>query len=112
LQDCYLQSLLFSLTCLKLNTNMLLVELFNNLAEKQIWGRKGKALVRKFRCSGGKRHGRIVSKAQQCFAPPNIQAKMKMRITRKKLGQRMMRKAKRTKRTNPASRALKTLNRR
>ena len=47
---------------------MLLVELFNNLAEKQIWGRKGKALVRKFRCSGGKRHGRIVSKAKHATA--------------------------------------------
>ena len=91
---------------------MLLVELFNNLTEKQIWGRKGKTLVRKYRCSGGKRHGRIVSKPQQCFAAPNVQAKMRMRITRKKLGARMMRKAKRTKRINPASRALKTLNRR
>ena len=91
---------------------MLLVELFNNLAEKQIWGRKGKALVRKFRCSGGKRHGRIVSKAQQCFAPPNIQAKMKMRITRKKLGQRMMRKAKRTKRVNAASKRVQAMNKR
>ncbi len=112
MQDCYLQSLLFSLICPKLNTNMLLVELFTDIAEKQIWGRKGKSLVRKFRCVGGKRHGRIVAKAQQCFAPPNIKAKMKMRITRKKLGARMMRKAKRTKRTNPASRALRTMNRR
>ena len=90
---------------------MLLVELFDNLDEKQIWGRKGKTLVRKYRCVGGKRHGRIVSKPQQCFAAPDVKAKMRMRITRKKLGQRMMRKAKRTKRTNPASRALRTLNR-
>lgn len=90
---------------------MLLVELFDNLTEKQIWGRKGTKLVRKYRCVGGKRHGRIVAEPQQCFAPPNVQAKMRMRVTRKKLGQRMMRKAKRTKRTNPASRALKHLNR-
>ena len=90
---------------------MLLVELFDNLNEKQIWGRKGKTLVRKYRCTGGKRHGRIVAKPQQCFASPDIKAKLRMRITRKKLGQRMMRKAKRTKRTNPASRALRTLNR-
>ena len=90
---------------------MLLVELFSDLTEKQIWGRKGKTLVRKYRCTGGKRHGRIVSNPQQCFAPPNIGAKLRMRITRKKLGARMIRKAKRTKRTNPASRALKYLNR-
>jgi len=90
---------------------MKLVELFNSLTEKQIWGRKGKSLVRKYRCVGGKRHGRIVSKPQQCFAAPNVKAKMRMRVTRKKLGARMMRKAQRTKRTNPASRALKSLNR-
>ena len=29
---------------------MLLVELFDNLTEKQIWGRTGKKLVRKYRC--------------------------------------------------------------
>jgi hypothetical protein len=91
---------------------MLLVELFDNLLEKQIWGRKGKSLVRKYRCVGGKRHGRIVAKPQQCFAPPNIKAKMKMRITRKKLGKRMAMRSRRTKKTNPASRALKFLNRR
>lgn len=89
---------------------MLLVELFDNLEEKQIWGRKGKSLVRKYRCVGGKRHGRIVAKPQQCFAPPNVQAKMRMRITRKKLGKRMAMRSRRTKRTNPASRALKFLN--
>jgi len=90
---------------------MLLVELFDNLTEKQIWGRTGKKLVRKYRCMGGKRHGRIVSSPEQCFAPINVQQKMRMKITRKKLGARMMRKAKRTKRTNPASRALRHLNR-
>jgi len=89
---------------------MLLVELFENLTEKQIWGRTGKKLVRKYRCSGGKRHGRIVANPQQCFAPPNVQASMRFKIARKKFGSRMARKAKRTKRTNPASRALKSLN--
>ena len=91
---------------------MKLVELFNNLAEKQIWGRTGKKLVRKYRCSGGRRHGRIVSKPQQCFASPDIKAKIRMKITRKKLGKRMAMKTKRTKRTNPASRALKFMNKR
>ena len=90
---------------------MKLVELFDNLEEKQIWGRTGKKLVRKYRCMGGKRHGRIVSKPQQCFAAPNVKAKMRMRITRKKLGKRMAMRSRRTKRTNPASRRLKTLNR-
>jgi len=91
---------------------MLLVELFDDLTEKQIWGRNGKKLVRKYRCMGGKRHGRIVANPAQCFAPPNIQQKIRMKITRKKLGKRMAMRAKRTKRTNPASRALKFLNKR
>ena len=91
---------------------MRLLELFNDLTEKQIWGRTGKKLVRKYRCMGGKRHGRIVSNPAQCFAPPNIQQKIRMKITRKKLGKRMAMRSKRTKRTNPASRALKHLNRR
>jgi hypothetical protein len=91
---------------------MLLRELTYNLDEKQIWARKGKKLVRKYRCAGGKRHGRIVSKPQQCFASPNIKARITMKRTQARVGSRMARKAKKTKRTNPASRMLKTLNRR
>ena len=90
---------------------MYLSELLDdNLTEKQIWGRRGKKLVRKYRCVGGKRHGRIVAKPEQCFAPPDIKKRIKMRITRKKLAKRMALRSKRTKRTNPASRALKNLN--
>jgi len=91
---------------------MLLRELTNSLDEKQIWARSGKKLVRKYRCAGGKRHGRIVSKPQQCFASPNMKARVTMKKTRARLGSRMARKAQKTKRTNPASRMLKTLNRR
>jgi len=86
--------------------------LTNSLDEKQIWARSGKKLVRKYRCAGGKRHGRIVSKPQQCFASPNMKARVTMKKTRARLGSRMARKAQKTKRTNPASRMLKTLNRR
>jgi len=82
----------------------------DNLTEKQIWGRKDKKLVRKYRCVGGKRHGLIVAKPQQCFAPPDIAKRVKMKITRKKLAKRMALRSRRTKRTNPASRALKFLN--
>ena len=90
---------------------MYLSELLDdNLTEKQIWGRRGKKLVRKYRCVGGKRHGRIVAKPEQCFATPDIKKRIKMRITRKKLAKRMALRSRRTKRTNPASRALKNLN--
>ena len=92
---------------------MLITEIVSSdLSEKQIWGRTGKKVVRKYRCASGKRKGRIVSKIAQCFAAPNIKAKLSMKRTRARLGARMMRKAKRTKRVNPASIALKRLNKR
>ena len=84
----------------------------SDLTEKQIWGRRGKTLVRKYKCSSGNRKGRIVAKIAQCFAAPNIKKKISMKRTRARLGARMMRKAKRTKRINPASIALTRLNKR
>ena len=92
---------------------MLITEIVSSdLSEKQIWGRRGKKLVRKYRCSSGTRQGRIVASMAQCFAAPNIKKKLSMKRTRARLGARMARKAKRTKRTNPASIALKRLNKR
>ena len=90
---------------------MLLQELIENINEKQIWGRRGAKTVRKYRCTSGMRKGRIVATAAQCFAAPNIKARFALKKTKAKLGKRMARKAQRTKRTNPASRRLKTLNR-
>ena len=90
---------------------MLLREITTSLDEKQIWARSGKKVVRKFRCSGGTRHGRIVSKISQCFKPRNLKASVRLKQTRARLGSRMMRKAKRTKRMNPASRRVQALNR-
>jgi hypothetical protein len=73
---------------------------------KQIWGRKGQTLVRKYRCSGGKRHGRIVSSPTACHAAPNVARSARMKVTRARLGKVMARRAKRTKRINPASKRL------
>ena len=84
----------------------------SDLTEKQIWGRTGKRLVRKYRFSGGARKGRIVSKIAACFAAPNMKARMTMKRTRARLGAKMMRKARKTKRTNPASIALRRVNKR
>lgn len=92
---------------------MLLRELFaeDQVDEKQVWARKGKAVTRKYRCGSGRRKGRVVSKMQQCFAPLNLKASVRLKQTKKKQGAKMTRKAKRTKRVNPASRRLKQLNR-
>jgi hypothetical protein len=90
---------------------MLLREFFNDqLDEKQVWARSGKKVVRKYRCTGGARKGRIVAKMAQCFAAPNIKAKINMKRTKARLGSRMARKARKTKRVNPASRRVQALN--
>ena len=90
---------------------MLLRELFEeNLEEKMIWARSGTNVVRKYRCAGGPRKGRIVAKMSQCFAAPDIKKKTNMKRTKARLGGKMARKAKRTKRINPASRRVQALN--
>ena len=53
---------------------MLVREITESLSEKQIWARSGKKVVRKFRCTTGRRKGRIVKQMAQCFIPSNIQA--------------------------------------
>ena len=67
--------------------------------------------MRKYRCTVGRRKGRIVKKMSQCFAAPNMKARLTLKRTRARIGARMMRKARRTKRTNPASRRVQALNR-
>ena len=89
---------------------MLLRELYNHLDEKQIWGRSGQKVVRKFRCTVGRRKGRIVKKIAQCFASPNIKARVTMKRTRGRVGAKMMRKRQKTMRTNPASKRVQALN--
>ena len=91
---------------------MLLREFFiDQIDEKQTWARSGKKVVRKYRCSSGSRKGRIVSNIGQCFAAPNVKRRIQMKKTKARLGAKMARKAKRTKRTNPASRRVQALNR-
>jgi hypothetical protein len=82
------------------------------LDEKKIWGRKGNQVVRKYRCTSGRRRGRIVSNPAQCFKAIDVKKRMTLKRTRAKMGSKMMRRAQRTKRINPASRRLKNLNRR
>ena len=93
---------------------MLLRELYEEpqIDEKQVWARKGKSVVRKYRCGTGRRQGRVVSKMSQCFVPLNIKQSARFKRVKQRLGGRMSRKAQRTKRVNPASKRLKSLNRR
>ena len=90
---------------------MLLNELFNSLVqEKQVWARKGSSIVRKYRCTGGSRKGRVVSSPTQCFKAIDLKKRVNLKKTKARLGAKMARKAKRTKRVNPASKLLKRLN--
>jgi len=91
---------------------MLLREFYSELEESQVWARSGKKVVRKYRCTGGSRRGRVVSKMSQCFAAPDIKKRAQLKKTKARLGKRMAKKAKRTKRINPASRRIAALNKR
>ena len=82
----------------------------DDIGEGPTWARSGKKVVRKYRCSGGPRKNRIVSKLQQCFAPPNVKKRMALKRIKASLGSRIARKAKRTKRINPASIRVQRLN--
>lgn len=91
---------------------MLLRELTSNINidEGQAWARTGKKVVRKYRCSAGARQGRIVSNIAQCFAAPDPKKRAQLKRTKARLGKRMARKAKKTKRVNPASRRVQKMN--
>lgn len=90
---------------------MKLREIFDeSLNEKQVWARSGKNVVRKYRCTSGPRKNRTVAKISQCFAAPDVKKRVKMKQTKARLGAKMARKARKTKRTNPASRRIAQLN--
>ena len=80
------------------------------ISETQVWARSGKKVVRKYRCTSGKRKGRVVARAAQCFAAPDVKKRIKLKMTKARLGGKMSRKAKRTKKINPASRRVQALN--
>lgn len=78
---------------------------------KVVFARRGKSLTKKFRCTVGKRKGRVVSNPQQCAAPIDLKKRFVLKRTKASMGSRMAKKAKRTKRTNPASKIAAKLNR-
>ena len=84
--------------------------ILSELTEGMAWAKRGTKVVRKFRCTSGRRKSRIVSSPAQCFAAPDLKKRIKMKMTRARLGARMARKAKKTKRVNPASKRVAALN--
>jgi hypothetical protein len=94
-----------------MNLRELFTDINDDLYERQVWGKSGNKVVRKFRCTSGPRKGRAVAQMAQCFAAPDIKKRVKLKLTKARLGAKMARKAKKTKRVNPASVRVKALNR-
>jgi len=74
------------------------------------WTRKGTKNVRKYRCTSGPRKGRVMASPASCNKPINIHKSMGLKTTKHKKGQSIKTQSKITKRSNPASRRLKTIN--
>jgi hypothetical protein len=78
---------------------------------RMVWRKSGNKVTRGVRCTSGPRRGRVVSTAAQCAAPINIRKRLSFKKTKAKMGKRMARKARRTKKFNPASKRISRLNR-
>jgi hypothetical protein len=78
---------------------------------KLVYARSGKKVVRKYRCSSGRLKGKTVKNPSACFKPVDVKKRFTLAKTKAKMGSRMARKSKMTKRMNPASKRLKMLNR-
>lgn len=77
---------------------------------KLVFSKQGDKLVRKYRCTSGKRKGRVVSSPQQCFAPIDIKKKQTMKRVQRTKGKMMGIKRKRTMRVDPISKQVSRLN--
>jgi hypothetical protein len=80
---------------------------------RKVFKKKGSTgrVAMKWRCSAGPRKGRVVSDPTQCAAAPDLAKSAQMKRTRARTAVRQARKAKRTKRLNPASKLAARLNR-
>lgn len=95
---------------------MLLQELFeindNQLYEgaKIAWAKVGNKVVKKYRCTAGRRQGRIVSHPSQCSKPIDLKKRLKFRQTKLAKGKRIVKKTQRTKQRNPVSKRVRRMN--
>ena len=96
---------------------MRLHELFEDAEEeiteaKLVWARRGKKVVRKVRCTSGKRKGRAVASAASCGKRIDMKKRFVMKRTQRRYKAKIQLKARRTKKFNPASRRVARLNKR
>ena len=79
---------------------------------RMVWRKMGKKIKRAVRCTTGRRKGRVVSNPSQCNAPIDFKKRLTMKKTKSRLGSRMARRAKRTKKFNITSKRVAALNKR
>ena len=79
---------------------------------RMVWRKMGNKIKRAVRCTSGRRKGRVVSNPSQCNAPIDYKKRIALKRTKARMGSRMSRKARRTKRYNSLSKRVASLNRR
>lgn len=90
---------------------MTLDELFlfeEDLTESAViaYGKVGDTIVKKYRCMSGPRKGRLVKTAGDCAKKLDLAKSRRLKRTMARIGGRIARRAKRTKRVNPTSKII------
>ncbi len=85
--------------------------LIEEIIEGVAWKKRGSKITRQFRCTSGRRKGRVVASPAQCFKPIDLKKRANLRKMKAKLGGRLSRKAGRTKKFNPISKRIRAMNR-
>ena len=73
---------------------MQVAEVYDDIFEaKLVYARKGKQIVRKYRCGSGRLKGKTVSNPSACFKPVDIKKRFTLARTKAKMGARLARKS-------------------
>ncbi len=77
---------------------------------KRVWAKRGKKLKRMIRCTSGRKKGRTVASTGACSKAIDMKKRFKMKRIRKRFNAKIVRKSARTKKFNPLSKRLKSMN--
>jgi hypothetical protein len=74
------------------------------------WKRTTKKTTRQYRCKSGPRKGRVMASPASCNKPLKTKSSARLKGTKRKMGSQRSYKSNLTRRRNPYSRRLNTLN--
>jgi len=77
---------------------------------KIVWGRSGKRIKRKVRCTVGRKKGRVVSSASTCSKRIDIKRSIRFKRLKNKFKKRLIARARRTKKFNQLSKRMAKMN--